>query len=209
MKKYLIIIFILFFCYGAYAQELKLFGGANFSKYTEKYVPPWVMSADYNPFHDSKMGFLAGGGIELVINKNIAFEMDALFVQKGSNFSYLNNEKFKYSLNVLSFPIILKLYLIPNFPFYLLEGYEYSIILSHEKIFIANGQEVSKENIKPKTKSYDQGVVFGLGFKQKLPSGSLIIEARYNLGLRNLSKDYRDYPSIKTSAAGILFGFTI
>ena len=80
--------------------EFKIMGGGNLSKY-------YVSTEDETGTWNNKIGFLGGIGLERAFSTNFIFEFDFLFFQKGSRVKYSDTEA-KYSLNIVSIPVLLK-----------------------------------------------------------------------------------------------------
>ena len=54
-----------------------------------------------------------------------------------------------------------------------------------------------------------RGYAIGGGFEIKTEKRSFFIEGRYHLGLRNISKDYQVYESMKANTLVVVAGFKI
>jgi hypothetical protein len=226
MKKYMTIFLVFFFFSGAYAQQLKILGGPTISNYSERWPREvyWLQNAGFfrNPFQNSKTGFLAGVGIELASEKNVAIEIDGLYFHKGSSFLYFpiwppatRPTKEIYDMQGVSFPILLKIKPIPRpFP-YILGGVELSFIFSHARVIKEAEASLNQgiwENISENTEKADFGLVFGIGFEMKVSKALFFFEGRYNLGQENLYKGHvyiTERTTIKTCALEILTGFKI
>jgi hypothetical protein len=223
MKKFLFVFLTITLAFRAYSLELKLLGGSNLSRYT---VSPEVYygfdwdTGEYRYKSSYKQGFLSGAGIEFSLIRNIALEIDGLYIRKGCDLMIFRNDipsaKQNYVLNVASFPILLKIKFFANSSPYILGGGEFSYILSHkykldieEPIYIIQGDNQQDIDIKDKTKKFDFGVLVGGGFEIKTRLASFFVEARYYFGLLNISSEYYPFQSIKTKAEGILFGIKI
>ncbi len=214
MKKYLFVFLSIILVSGSYAQEFKLIGGTGLSSYN---VWPEVVTIpngwgwmELNSISNYKTGFILGVGVEFDLTRNIAFEIDGLYFQKGSIIRerQLTASKWHYILNEVSFPIFIKIKLLPGSSPYILGGGELSIILSHKRKLILEEEEYETD-IKDNTKSFDYGLVFGAGYEKEFPTISFFIEGRYHLGLRNITKEYWRFESIKTSAIVLLLGLKI
>ncbi len=86
MKKILAFVFLLSFATLAYPADFKIIGGLSLSKSTE-YIN-WGGLDIYSMRAQYGAGFAAGGGIEFSLAKNLSFEIDALFIQKGTRVRY-------------------------------------------------------------------------------------------------------------------------
>ncbi|MDH5203683.1 MAG: PorT family protein [Nitrospirota bacterium] len=223
MKKCLFIILIFIFASGAYAQQIKLIGGFNISSYSHWFPSERYRAEDVNffrsPFRNSKTRFLAGIGTEFNLNDKIAIEIDVVYSQRGSTFTFytpfFSTITEAYYMNGVSLPILVKTRFLPHpFP-YIIGGGEFSIILSHSRKTIETGESgyfEIEENILRYTKRFDFGLVLGMGFEMKVSKVSCFLEGRYNLGQRNLLTSGEYYPyfqTIKTCSLQILAGFKI
>ncbi|MBC8358515.1 MAG: PorT family protein [Candidatus Aminicenantes bacterium] len=215
MKKFLFVLFSIVLVSGAYAQEFKLICGLNLSKYI--LLPDLnqeIIGIKFERNSNYKTGFSLGCGVEFALSKNIAFEIDWLYSQKGCKGeikpvypgSYVIPTK--YTLHLFSIPVILKIKFLPDSSPYILGGGEFSFVLTHRYTYIFNGGGDGL-NITENTKYLDYGLVFGGGFEIRSKAASLFIEVRYHLGLQNISKDYFKFESIKTRAAVLILGFKI
>ena len=224
MKKCLFIILIFIFASGAYAQQIKLIGGLNISNYSHEWPREEIWAVDANffrsPFRNNKTGFLAGIGTEFDLNDKIAVEVDVVYLQKGSTFTYhtpiFTEITDTYHMTGASLPILIKTRFLPRpFP-YIIGGGEFSIILSHSRKYIETGEAggyfETEESILRHIKRFDFGLILGIGFEMKASKVSCFLEGRYNLGQRNLFTWHEYYaypPTIKTCSLQILAGFKI
>lgn len=234
MKKCLFIILIFTFVSGAYAQQIKLIGGFTISNYSPWETEEVYRAQDVNffqsPFPNSKTRFLAGIGAEFALNEHISIEVDGIYFQRGSTFTqnswFLGTITDDYHMNGISLPLLVKAKLLPKpflditnlsliFP-YIIGGGEFSLILSHSRKKIVNDMwgdyRETKEDILEHTNKFDFGLVLGIGLEVKVSKVSFFIEGRYNLGLRNIFAQYKDYPdlaSLKACALQIMAGFKI
>jgi hypothetical protein len=196
-----------------YAQEFKIIGGGTFSKYSRAPSIGWILGglgsdipAEYKP------GFAAGIGIEISSAKNLSLEIDGMYFQKGSRFDFsdaLYDRKMNFFLNVLSFPVLLKFQILPESSPYLLAGGELSIVLSHKSRAIFQGLKEPTLDEKDKVKALDLALVVGGGIEIPVKPVSIFIEARYHLGIQDISNDRLYFSSLKTSAVAVLLGIKI
>ena len=218
MKKFL---FLFFLCMGlvsgTYAKEYKFIAGMNLSKYI---IQPEVnFDIDKGDEYSYKINnitrYLIGGGVEFALTRNIAVEIDALYFQKGSRIYkvYSNIEIYvvpwEYTLHVISVSTLLKIKAFAGSSPYILGGGEFSLILFHRYKFDFGDYKGDEQDAKENTKSFNYGLVFGGGFEIKMPRTSLFIEGRYHLGLRNISKELRDWESLRTRSVVLILGFKI
>jgi hypothetical protein len=214
--------FVLFLCLvsSGQAQQFKLFGGPAVSHYSDEWPPSggiWLANSRLNPFENRRIGFMAGCGVEVALTRMVSVELDGFYFQKGSAFeprdAFYYSYQDSYVLSGFSAPLLLKLKLLPGpFP-YFLGGLEFSYVLAHTKIRSYRpeaGPEWTelKENLMDRTHRFDFGPVAGLGLEAKLAGVSLFLEARYSLGLVDLSVGHGFFwPKIRTSSLVLLSGF--
>ena len=206
MKKFLFVLLILAFVSGASAQEWKVIFGLNLSKYDiwpEQFEDTWGFFL-YKVTSLNKTGFHFGGGIEFTITKNFAFEINGLYFQKGSRIETkqiapgpeVTRGIDSYTLHGASIPAFLKFKPFTGSSPYILGGCEISIIFSHFQGWTSRTAN---------TKSFNYGLLAGVGFEIKMRDVTLFIESRYHYGLINILK-YSPYESKKTRAIAFVFG---
>jgi opacity protein-like surface antigen len=191
--------------------------GGNLSKYVispEVYYDS-VLGDDYTYEISNKKGFLLGCGIEFALTRNVSIEIDALYLQKGTNAhkSYSSLEIYvapqSYTLHVISIPLLLKIKFLSGSSPYVSGGGEFSFILSHGYTSILDGLTGDWISIKEFTQSFNYGLVIGGGYEVKMEAISFFIEGRYYHGLRNIIKGSIDWESTKTRAVALILGFKI
>jgi len=154
----------------AYPAELKIMGGVSLSRSTEP-LRGAIFELDYEPVYGA--GAILGGGLEFNLKQKIAFEIDALYFQKGSRIrvSWESDDvvvdRFMERMDELSFPALLKLYFKPGASPYILGGGELAIVLTKD------------------SKPIDFGLVCGAGFRKKICSAYISLEVRYHHGLQD------------------------
>jgi hypothetical protein len=204
LKRIFFILLTVFTVSGLYADGIKLLGGLNLSKYA-------ASTTDENQGWGFKTGLCVGAGFEFDLSESgrIAIEIDALLIQKkgkrGEDPSHQNVER-TYSLNTLCFPIMARIRFKKNFPFYLLGGSDFSLIMSH-KLERRTGDQKSQEDLKEATKSADFGPCLGGGVEIRIREfQTLFLELRYHFGLMNLIQELEDLESLKAHAFLIVIG---
>ena len=216
MKRPLLLIFSVMFVSSIHAQEVKFLLGLNLSRYAiwpETYQG--IDGYQYNNKSNFKIGSIIGGGIEFSFTKKITFEIDILYFQKGSKIESENlsleiySPPKEYTLNMICFPMLLRTRFLTGSSPYILGGGEFSFIISHWYTNILNGQRRDSLNIIENTRKFDYGLIIGGGFEIKTEKRSFFIEGRYHLGLRNISKDYQVYESMKANTLVVVAGFKI
>jgi opacity protein-like surface antigen len=203
MKKFLFLILSAVLVSGAYSYEFKIMGGITFSK-PDQVMQPAI--PEYRLNAASKTGFLAGGGVELSLTKNIAFEIDGLYFQKGCKIKVYDLGQFSnyinFEFNELSFPVLLKISIFSGTSPYILGGGEFAFVLSHK---LDGWYDIAQE-----TKKTNYGLVFGVGFRKKIEKIFIFIEGRYHIGLQDLSRGegYYYLPFKKIRSFVLMSGFS-
>jgi hypothetical protein len=157
----------------------------------------------------SKTGLLGGVGYES--GGRIAFEMDLLFRPTGAVFKdaidKTNKERITISGSAITMPLLLKVRFMPGTTPYVLAGGEVGYLLSQKVVVTAaDGVTENEVDILEETNRLLYGLVFGGGVELQLGSMDLLLEARYHLGLSNLTKDADPGESMKASALSLLLG---
>ncbi|MFX1537600.1 MAG: porin family protein [Promethearchaeota archaeon] len=217
MKKFLFIILSLIFVSRLYAHEIKFMLGGNLSKYEispEVYYDS-VLGDNYTYEISSKKGFLLGAGIEFNLTRNISFEIDALYLQKGTEvqklYSLIEIGIFpqKYTLHVINIPVLLKIKFLRSSSPYIFGGHELSFILSHGFRSFFNGGTGDFMSITESTETFESGLIYGGGFEIKLKKTTFFIEARFLNGLNNIIKNQIDWETAETTSVSLILGFKI
>jgi len=152
------------------------------------------------------------GGIFLMyaVSDNFAIQPEVLYSMKGAKESG-SEEGVEYSstmkLNYIEIPVLFKLI----FP---LEGNVTPCIFAGPAVGINLSAKVSSEvlgvevemDVKDQTKSTDFGVVFGGGMAFAAGSGSVVLDARYTLGLTSID-DTEDSGDVKNGAISVMVGY--
>jgi hypothetical protein len=163
MKKISMVVIALMLMSGvAFSQAqvaIGLKGGVNISKFDES------ASDNITSFH--------GGAFALVKLTKIGIQPEILFSQQGSKFSDINSDELKTSY--LSIPVMLKIYLAAGIN-----------IQAGPQFGFLTAAEFDGNDVKDSFKSSDISANVGLGWD--LPFG-LTIDARYNIGLQDVSED--------------------
>lgn len=220
-KKSLLFFFLSFvFISEIHAQEIKLLGGNNFSRYTfspETYMGfDWDHGVEFRIRSNLNKGFLVGLGVEFSLNKYLGVEMDILYSQKGCHSQVFRvdipEQTTHYSLNTVSLPLLLKIKLRPASSPYVLTGWEFSYILSHDsKVTRENMVEPYQfeQNLMEQTSNFDFGYILGGGFEIKIQRVTFFVEGRFYFGIKSIMSEAYPYESIKTKSEVLLFGFKL
>ncbi len=194
MKKLMVVLLFGAFVTAAFPAEMRILGGATFSRSSEPLggvsIPEIYGQAA------SLTGLSVGGGIAFSLVRNVALEVDCLYLQKGimvetySSFDDTFLGRHALRLNELNFPVLLKFSIWPGTGPYLMGGGEFAFVLTSGP------------------KNIDYGLILGVGFRKQIRTMALSIEARYHFGLQDISTDSTMIRG-KMRSAVILFGFSI
>ena len=198
--------------YGAGADiSFKLSGGASFARYSP--LPDHFGFGTSLRFND-RVGPAAGVGCEIALpfSRSLASLSSVEYIQKGSYIDVyyfttrLASSSFK--LEAISLTQLLKFKPFPDLFPYALAGFELSRILSHSYVISPSNL---KTGLMDDTRKIDFGLVAGAGAELAAGRWTSFLEARYHLGLANLSKgiefEYAEsFPTIKTRAFTLLVG---
>ena len=180
MKKTILVTALLtIMCFSAQAQLLKLGikAGLNYANFSGTTVQT-----------DAITSYHAGFVTRVGLSKGIALQPELLYTTQGATYkdavSELTNE-----LGYIAIPAVLIIDLNKTFSLEL--GPQASFLLSEKKEF-----DVKDSN------TFDFSVVGGLGIKV---TKSIFVQARYGLGLTEISKDAEAKNSVVQVSAGIFF----
>lgn len=162
-------------------------GGANFSSFNGD-----TGNIDYK----NKTGFHVGAMAEIKILPNFSLQPEALFSSQGAASDVDGVDDF--NLDYISVPVLAKFYLITD-RLSIEAGPQFSFLIDDSGNVANEFGEIS-EGYKPK--SFDFGVVGGLGLKI---AGGLSAHARYNIGLTEISKKAEAKNAVFQVGLGYLF----
>lgn len=180
MKKYLILLmFSIFICENIQSQTVKvgIKGGLNYANFTATEIQTDAITS----YH---LGML----LELGITKSVALQPELLYSTQGASYDNVLGE-FKNELGYVSIPFLLKINLSESLS--LEAGPQASFLLSKKDEF----------NLKDYN-TFEFGGAGGLGLQL---TDNLFIQARYILGLTEISKNAQAKNSVFQLSAGILF----
>ena len=153
---------------------------------------------------DSKalIGFHLGGFAEIKINDKFSVQPELLFSTQGEKFEYSESdvdfgsysEEGKTKLNYLNVPVLAKYYVAEKFA--ILAGPQIGILMSaKEDISITetfDGETDSfSESIDAKDFYKSLALSFNIGASYSF-TDKIFVDARYNLGLSSIAKDFTD-----------------
>ncbi len=145
-----------------------------------------IDSKDYNT--EAITSYHAGLVAEIGLFKGLSFQPELLYSTQGATYKNVSQE-IKNELGYISIPAVLKIDLNKTFSLEL--GPQASFLLSEKNNFDAKDSN-----------TFDFAAVGGLGLKI---TKSLFLQARYVLGLTEMSKDAQTKNSVVQVSAGILF----
>ena len=149
---------------------------------------------------DAKTGFNLGVFAEISLSDKLIFQPELLFSTQGAK-SEETNYNYSLKLNYLNIPLMIKYAVTDKFALEL--GPQVGFLLSANEEETFNGETASdEEDVKDYFKSIDFGLNFGASFDV---SEKIIIGARYNLGLSNIS-DIEDI-NVKNSLFSLSVGY--
>jgi hypothetical protein len=157
----------------------------------------------------TKVGFCAGGFINVGLSDVISLQPEVLYIQKGARWTgnnpYFGTIEAKVSFDYLEIPVLVRLCWPTTgktAPYFCAGGY-YASNLSATGTVRLMGL-FTKEEIEG-IKSSDYGLVFGAGLEFLLGQGKLLADVRYALGLTTVDDTGYD---VKTNALSIALGYS-
>lgn len=187
MKKiFLISTLLLFTAVTMQAQSIQFGVKAGLNYASETGTNIIVNSTNYNT--EAITSYHVGVVAQIGLFKGVAFQPELLYSTQGATYKNTISE-FKNELGYIAIPAVLILDLNKTFSLEL--GPQASFLLSEKKAF--NVQD---------SNTFDFSAVGGLGIKV---TKSLFLQARYVLGLTEISKDAQTTNSVVQVSAGILF----
>jgi len=149
---------------------------------------------------DAKTGFNLGVFAEISLSDKLICQPELLFSTQGAKLEE-TNYNYSLKLNYLNIPLMIKYAVTDKFALEL--GPQVGFLLSANEEETFNGETASdEEDVKDYFKSIDFGLNFGASFDV---SEKIIIGARYNLGLSNIS-DIEDI-NVKNSLFSLSVGY--
>ncbi len=168
------------------AQSVKLGVKAGINYANEIGTGITINSTNYKT--EAISSYHAGLVAEIGLFKGVAFQPELIYSTQGATYKNTIVE-IKNELGYITIPAVLKIDLNKSFSLEL--GPQASFLLSEKNDF-----EVNDAN------TFDFSVVGGLGLKI---TKSLFVQARYGLGLTEISKEAQTKNSVVQVSAGILF----
>lgn len=174
---FLVMLFMIFGTLQAQTVKIGLKGGINYSNFTGAAIKTDAITS----YHAGLVG-------QFRIADSFALQPELLYSTQGANIKEAVNE-FKSELGYLSIPVLMKINLSESLS--LETGPQASFLLSKRKEFSLGDYN-----------TFDFGVCGGLGLKI---TDHLFVQARYVLGLTEISKDAKAKNSVFQLSAGVFF----
>lgn len=187
MKKTILVTALLsIMCFSAQAQLLKLGikAGLNYANTTGTAIT--VNAKNYES--DAITSYHAGLVAQIGLTKGVAFQPELLYSTQGATYKDAVSE-FTNELGYIAIPAVLIIDLNKTFSLEL--GPQASFLLSEKKAFDVNDAN-----------TFDFSVVGGLGIKV---TKSIFVQARYGLGLTEISETAKAKNSVVQVSAGVFF----
>lgn len=175
----------------------KIIAGALSSKLKISEEPGF----DPDQYMKSNIGIMIGAGYEMDMG-NLAIEIDAIYMQKGAKFegTFKDDDPFDpvdaafeatSKIAEISFPILVKVRLMPGSTPYILGGAEVAYVTSSKIDYsvtdnIGNQSQSGSEDAKEGTEDLDYGIVFGAGYELATGPIPIMVEFRYHYGLADI-----------------------
>lgn len=205
LKKSIFLFSVILLSSRAYPQEYKFIGVMGGLAYSWPDVTSRWGVLESHPEETFRLGAAAGCGVGYS-SKYLAFEIDALFFQKGCRIHDDYGTTY-YRLNEISFPFLFKMSLFSGTSPYFLGGYELAFVLSHKE----SGPADYEQDLSKHTKKTDHSLILGAGFRQKVERIFFYIEGRYHVGIQHLNKgrDFDYFPYRQMRSFVLMVGFSI
>ncbi|MGE5432811.1 MAG: porin family protein [Syntrophomonadaceae bacterium] len=173
-------------------------------------------------------GYTFGLSATYKFSRLISLETDMLYELKGTKHGYeqaslsgYNPTKitYIYNLNYVAIPVLAKIFLPVESPLkpHLALGTSFNFLLNSNMHYTLERDPrlnytmeyiPSYYDLNSKTNSFDFGLIAGLGADYNLASGTISLEARYELGVANLDKGLGTGP-VNNKTFSVLLGYSI
>lgn len=207
IRRSFFIILISTFTLGLSAQvKIGVLGGLNSSSL--------FGDAPESAKYKSAMGIYTGIQLDFYVHKNVAISIQPSYSSEGAKLFYnvQGNPELvdsgKIGINYVRIPLLAKIN-FNNDRFYALAGFDVGMLM--DAAVNLNNQE--EEDISEPLENIDYSFHTGVGYRWNLKTITLFLEARYTVGIKNISDDVennRSYaPRVKNSGLKLLFGVEI
>ena len=190
---------VLSVCYSATSQETKfgVKGGANFA----------TLSGDDTDGIDGRTGFHIGGLAEIMFNDSFGVQPELVYSNQGASEEFSESGltgKYTLKLDYINVPILAKYFLTSGLNVNLGPQVGFAINKQEEFELSGDGLDESGSEDLEGVNDFDFGLAGGLGYQLDM---GVFINARYTLGLSNLSEDGGDDYSIQNNVIQVSVGY--
>ncbi len=197
MKKILLIFIAVFMFSFANAQDISfgLKAGLNLANMNSS-------NSEFNDLLSGRTAFHAGAVAEFSFSDQFSLQPEVLYTSLGTTVDYgsvsrASDTSYDIIANYLAIPVMAKYYVADGFS--LEVGPQIGFLLSAKA-----KNDTNEEDMKDNFESTDFSAAFGAGYKME---NGLFFNARYGLGLSNISKDASDGDWVKNNAFQFSVGF--
>jgi Outer membrane protein beta-barrel domain len=181
-------------------------GGLNVANVDVKSADP----DEFTPDFKSRNRAVFGGFVAWDFNPAIGLQIDVLYSQKGTKFSFVEDDgtdiTFELGADYVEFPVLVRTNFGASGPvrFRLFGGPSFGFkVLDETTITVAGVEPPDDPDDQSETKGSDFGFVVG----GAVEFGKVFVDFRYNWGLININDDPNDEDEVKTRTFGFMVGF--
>lgn len=227
MKKLMAVLLVLAPLYGGAGDERKAFsaravsvyGGLNWSKYSD--MPNVATIPEVYGRQARVTGAVAGLAAEIYLSDHILIDSGVLYIRKGNavdwffmDWSLMGESigRWRYALDIVSFPITFRFKPLAGSSPYLLAGYELAVVAGHKMTEATGPAGPDPAKLTNDTREIDLGLIAGVGAELSLGKLTPFVELRYDHGLLDLSKatgSLESYRTILTRSFVLMAGVRI
>ena len=186
-------------CFTATSQETRfgLKGGGNYS----------TITGDDTDGLDGRTGFHIGGLAEIMFNESFGLQPELIYSTQGAKEEYSDSgfsEKYTMKLDYINLPILAKYFITQGLNVNLGPQVGYVINKTGEYEVSGGGFDESGSDDLEGVNDFDFSLVGGLGYELDM---GVFFNARYNLGLGNISEEGGDDFSIQNNVIQLSVGY--
>jgi len=203
MSVFLVVLLALCLVLPASSQvNLGVLGGLNLANYS---IDPAHEGTDWS----NRTAFGFGVVLDFNLIEPVALLLEPMYLQKGTKTDWEETSEIEFISAYLEIPVMLKYtFATSKIKPYVIAGPSIGYNLSAQ-IKASGGGESREDDEKKYYKSLDFSLGFGAGVNVPMGNNSIFVEARYTLGLTNISDDpYHKEKDIKTKGIQIFTGIT-
>ena len=157
-----------------------------------------LSGADISDDFSSKMGFTVGGLVYRPFNRRFGLQIEANYIMKGAK-KKTNGTESIIKLDYIDVPVLLRITLMP--------GSKSSPYLAMGPVLSFNTQAVADRDGTVQEITDVKKMDFGLAIGGGLRTGSLVIDARYGLGLNQIHDESSDQLDLKNQCITLALGW--